>query len=352
MPQSVAAGFDTGRLKVVPAGNANAVTDSGLGRKGLLHAWFALHIRSLLARKPMIATNQNTVLAVGLMLAAMAIVPLIDVFAKYLAEDGVPILQLVWGRFAFGMLFTLPFAMCIGGSGVFRPSLPHLQAGRAFFLLLGTLFFFWALKFLPIADTLAIYFVQPILVTALSPIILRENVGIRRWATVVAGFIGVLIIIRPGFTEFNLGSLLALGAGTASACYILLTRHMTGSVNPMVTTFQTSLLGTLALTAALPFVWSPIDAGQWAMLAGLGLFAIIGHYFITRAYDLGEASLLSPLAYTEMVTSVLCGWYFFGDFPDNYTFAGVSILIACAIYISVRERKRAIPLTKPLRPAS
>jgi drug/metabolite transporter (DMT)-like permease len=280
----------------------------------------------------------NSTKAIVIMLIGMAIIPMIDVFAKFMGQQGVPIVQLVWARFFFGALFTLPFAMHINGTSIFRPSHPVHQSMRAALLILGTILFFWALKFLPIADTLAIYFVQPILVTALSPLILGEHVGPHRWATVAAGFVGVLIIIRPGFQEFNLGMLLALGAGLCSACYLLLTRHLTGSVNAMVTTFQTSMLGAVALTAVMPFIWFPVDGSQWSMLVGIGFFAIVGHYCITKAYDLGEASLLSPLGYTEMITAVLCGWYFFGDFPDAWTFVGVTILMGCAIYISVRER--------------
>ena len=292
-------------------------------------------------RQPAVTSSApNPLKAIGLILVAMAILPLIDVCAKFLGQQGVPVVELVWGRFFFGALFTLPFALRVEGANALLPSHPYLQTGRAALLILGTVFFFWALKFLPIADTLAIYFVQPILVTALSPLLLGEHVGMRRWASVAAGFVGVLIIIRPGFAEFNLGSLLALGSGTSSACYILLTRHMTGSVNAMITTFQTNLIGAVALTASLPFFWQGVSPNQWLMLAALGFFAIIGHYCITRAYDLGEASLLSPLGYTEMINAVFCGWYFFGDFQDRYTFIGVSILIACAIYISVRERKR------------
>jgi drug/metabolite transporter (DMT)-like permease len=193
---------------------------------------------------------------------------------------------------------------------------------------------------LPIADTLAIYFVAPILVTALSPIVLKERVGLHRWACVLLGFIGVLIIIRPGFQAFNIGMVFALGAGFCSACYILLTRHLTGSVDAMIMTFQTSAIGAAALTLAMPVVWTAPDVNQWLMLASIGFFAIVGHYFITRAYDHGEASLVSPLSYLEMVTAVLLGWYFFNDFPDAWTFVGVAMLIGCAIYISIREKRQ------------
>ena len=287
----------------------------------------------------------NTSKAVACMAFAMAVIPVIDVFAKFLGQQDFPILQLVWARFFFGALFTLPFAWKVEQAAIVRPTHPLHQSARAALLILGTCFFFWALKFLPIADTLAIYFIQPILVTALSPLILKEHVGPHRWACVFFGFIGVLIIIRPGFQEFNIGMLLALGAGFCSAFYLLLTRSLTGSVNAMVTTFQTSAIGAIALSVAMPFMWTAPDVNQWLMLVGIGFFAIVGHYFITLAYDMGEASLISPLGYLEMITAVLLGWYFFDNFPDGWTFVGVAILIASAIYISMRERLKAKAVT-------
>lgn len=221
---------------------------------------------------------------------------------------------------------------------------PFFNALRAALLIAGTICFFMALHTLSIADTLAIYFVQPILITALSPLLLREKVGIRRWITVAIGFIGVLIIIRPGLVAFNIGSVFALASGTASALYIIVTRHLTGKANAMVTTFQSSVIGAAGLTLAAPLYWLPVTNQQWLLLILLGAIAIAGHYLITKAYDYAEASLLSPFNYTEMIMAVVAGWYFFGDFPDNWTFTGVAILIACAIYISVRERKRGITI--------
>jgi drug/metabolite transporter (DMT)-like permease len=292
--------------------------------------------------------KNNTPKAIALILAAMAILPIIDVFAKFLGQQNIPVVQMVWARFFFGAIFTLPLALKVGGPEIFTPTHPLHQSGRAAFLILGTIFFFWSLKYLPIADTLAIYFVQPILVTALSPFLLGEKVGIRRWVTVALGFIGVLIIIRPGLKELNLGVFLAFGAGLCSASYLLLTRRMTGSVNAMVTSFQTSFIGAIPLTLALPFLWVSITTVQFAMLLGIGFIAILGHYMITRAYDLAEASLLSPLGYTEMINAVICGYVFFGDFPDAWTFVGVTILIGCAFYISMRERHtKIIQTVKP-----
>ncbi len=273
------------------------------------------------------------------MLGAMAILPGIDVIAKILGQAGLPILQIVWARMIFGTLMALPFAWAWTGPRGLVPDRPGLHLGRALLLMAATFFFFSSLKLLPIADALAIFFVQPLVLTALSPFVLGEHVGPRRWSAVFVGFVGTLIIIRPGLTAFNPGSLMALAAGTSLALYFLVTRRISGQAPAMVTTFHTNLMGTLLISLAVAFVWHPPTGGEWLMFAALGLIAGFGHYLIVRAYDFAEASLLAPLAYTEMVTSVALGWWFFGDFPDGWTFLGVAILIGCAIYISVRERK-------------
>ncbi len=280
----------------------------------------------------------QTLIGVALMLGAMAVLPGIDVIAKLLGQAGMPVAQIVWARMLFGALMALPFALRHQGARGLWPDRPVLHTLRASMLMLATFCFFSSLKFLPIADALAIFFVQPLVLTALSPLILGEQVGPRRWAAVAVGFIGTLIIIRPGMGTMNPGSLLALAAGTCLALYFLMTRRISGSAPAMVTTFYTNMMGTLIASVIAAFVWKAPLPSEWAMFMALGLIAGFGHYLITRAYDFAEASLLAPLAYTEMVTSVMLGWWFFGDFPDGWTFVGVGILISCAIYISVRER--------------
>jgi drug/metabolite transporter (DMT)-like permease len=290
--------------------------------------------------------HPRTLTGVVLMLAAMAVLPGIDVIAKLLGQAGMPVAQIVWARMLFGALMALPFALRHQGARGLWPDRPAFHMLRAAMLMLATFCFFSSLKFLPIADALAIFFVQPLVLTALSPVILGERVGPRRWAAVAVGFVGTLIIIRPGLGTMNPGSLLALAAGTCLALYFLMTRRISGSAPAMVTTFYTNLMGTLIASVIAVFVWKSPLPSEWALFVALGLIAGFGHYLITRAYDFAEASLLAPLAYTEMVTSVLLGWWFFGDFPDRWTFIGVAILISCAIYISVRERarKEAVPI--------
>jgi len=277
-------------------------------------------------------------IGVGLMLLAMAVLPGIDVIAKYLGQHGMPVLQIVWARLTFGAIMTLPLALPHTGVRGLLPNRPWYHLLRASLLILATFCFFWSLKFLPIADAQAIFFVQPLVVTALSPLVLGEQVGRRRWIAVCVGFVGTLIIIRPGFGTMNPGALLALAAGTSLALYFLMTRRISGENKAIVTTFHTNLLGAAITCALVPLVWVTPTASDWVLFVSLAAIANIGHYCIVRAYDHAEASLLAPLAYTEMITSVLMGYLSFGDFPDGWTFLGVGILISCAIYISMRER--------------
>lgn len=286
---------------------------------------------------------KHPIFGVGLMLGAMAVLPGIDVIAKMLGQQGLPVLQIVWARLALGAVLTLPFALKITGPRGLWPARPVYHLIRAAFLVAATFCFFLSLHWLPIADALAIFFVQPLIVTLLSALILREQVGPRRLIAVAVGFIGTMIIIRPGLVEVNPGSWLALAAGLFLACYFVMTRAISGQAHAMVTTFQTSLLGGLILSVAVWFVWVPPSPAQWALFVALACIATFGHLMIVRAYDHAEASLLAPLAYTEMVTSVILGWFFFGDFPDFWTFVGVGVLISCALYISMRERAAGKP---------
>lgn len=275
---------------------------------------------------------------IGLMLAAMAILPFIDVLAKKLGQAGMPILIVVWARALFGGLMTLPFALKAVGARAFLPARPLHHLARAILLFGATFLFFQALKHLPIADALAIFFVNPLVIVILSALVLREKVGPRRWAAVAVGFIGTLIIIRPGLVAVNPGTLYALGAGVALGAYFVMTRHIAGAANAMVLTFQTSAIGAVLMTFALPFLWQMPTPTQWVMLASLGVIATLGHVLITKAYEHGEASLLAPLAFTEIIMAIAVGWWFFADLPDRWTLLGVSILVASAVYISFRER--------------
>lgn len=283
----------------------------------------------------------HPLLGIGLLLCAMAVLPFLDVCAKILGRQGIPVVEIVWARMLFGALISLPFAARLVGWRGLTPDRPIFHAFRAVFLMAATGFFFWGLHYLSIADTLAIFFIEPLVITALSPVVLGETVGLKRWIAVLIGFIGTLIIIRPGLQAFNPGVLMALASGTSIAIYLLMTRRIAGRQPAMVTTFHTNALGSIFATIAVVTLWVPPLPAQWSLMLLLAAIAVAGHYLIVRAYDYAEASLLAPLAYTEIIMATFAGWWFFGDFPDRWTFLGVGILIACAIYISLTERNRA-----------
>ena len=277
------------------------------------------------------------------MLAAMIVIPFLDVAAKFLGQQNMPVLESVWARFFIGVFMNVPLVLKGRPLSILKPDMPVMHTVRAALVIASTAFFFLALAYLPIADTLAIYFIQPLAVTLLSPVILKEHVGTRRWIAVVIGFIGTLIIIRPGFQNLNPGVLLALLSGTTSAIYVILTRKIAGRAEPMVTMFHTNMAGAIIMTLVVPFVWVTPTLEQWGLFFVIAFVAFIGHYLVIAAYHYAEASLLAPLAYAEMIMAVVWGWWFFSDLPDRWTFTGVGILIACAIYISYRERLRGIP---------
>ncbi len=160
----------------------------------------------------------------------------------------------------------------------------------------------------------------------------------RRWTAVIIGFIGSLVVIRPGFVELNLASFAALGTGVMYGFYLLITRKLSTSDNPLLTLLLTGLTGAVIISFAMPFVWVQPTLNQWYLMGSIGVFAIIGHLFLILSLKYADASKLAPFSYFEIITNIIIGYYFFSNFPDNWTFLGLFIIICSGIYISRRER--------------
>ncbi|MDE2384307.1 MAG: DMT family transporter [Alphaproteobacteria bacterium] len=292
------------------------------------------------------ARHPKALLGIALMLLAMLTFPFLDVLAKKLGQQGLPAMEATWARTFLGSLLCVPLLLATEGSKVLRPRDNGLNAARGLAIVLTTFFFFSALRFQSVADTLSIYFIQPILVMALAPLLLREKISWHRWAAVFAGFLGVLIIIRPGLVAFNPGTVLSLGSGLAAAAVVLLSRKLAGGSSALANTFYSSLYGAALASLVMLWQWHSPTPTQWAMMFGIGALGIICNFLIIKAFEWCEASLLAPFGYAEMINAVTAGWFFFGDFPDAWTFVGLAILIGAALFVSQREH-RAAPEESP-----
>ena len=259
-----------------------------------------------------------------------------DGFAKYLSTD-MPVLQITWARYFFTVVFTLPVMMIFYRNQLVWTDKPKLQLIRGIILLTANICFFYAISVISLAKALTLAFVAPLIVTAFSPFFLGEKVGVRRWTAVIIGFIGSLVVIRPGFVEINLASFAALGTGIMYGFYLIITRKLSTSDNPLLTLLLTGSVGLVIISILMPFIWVKPSVSQWSMMASIGLFACIGHLFLILSLKYADASKLAPFSYFEIITNILIGYYFFNDFPDNWTFLGLFIIVFSGLYISRRE---------------
>jgi len=202
---------------------------------------------------------------------------------------------------------------------------------------------------MPLADALALIFVSPLLVTALSPWVLGESVGPRRKLAVLVGFLGALLIIRPGVGAIQWPALLALGAGVVFGLYLLTTRRLAGSAPPLVTLTYSAAAGALIMSFVAPVVWVVPSLTDLAGMVMLGAIAAGGHFLLIKSFDFAPASLLAPFTYSEIIMTTLLGFVFFGDFPDSWTWAGIAVIIGSGVYISLRERVRGARPSAPTK---
>ena len=273
-----------------------------------------------------------------LMLVAVSLLPIMDAIAKDLGER-YPVMQVTWGRYVFTLACILPQLLWRYRDQLLDIPQPALQLVRGLAQVLATFLFFLTLTFLPLADTVALAFMYPLIVTALAPFVLGESVGWRRYAAVVLGFIGALVIIRPGFEVFQPASIFGLGIGFAFAVYILLTRKLRGRTPPLVTLGWVAAIGVVTTSLLVPFVFEPMAWADWLGLALIGLLGAMAHQCIIRGFEMAPASVLSPLGYAEILMAVLIGYLWFGDFPDGFTWAGIFIIAGAGLYVGWRERR-------------
>jgi drug/metabolite transporter (DMT)-like permease len=274
-----------------------------------------------------------------LMVFAMLVIPINDGIAKALTAR-YPVAEIVWFRYTFHFLLLLPLIVPRHGWGSLIPARGLWHVARGAFTVACTFFFFLSLAKMPMANTLALIFAYPLIVTALSPWVLKEKVGLKRWLAVIAGMAGTAIIVRPGTDVFQWWSLLGLAAALCNALYWVITRKVTGSAPPLVGAAYAALFGAVVVPFVLPLGWVMPTLVDVALLGVMGAIAAGYHILMVKALDYTPASTLAPFAYTEMINATTIGYFVFGDFPDTWTWVGIAIVISAGIYISLRERRK------------
>lgn len=269
----------------------------------------------------------------------------LDTMAKLMTETLDP-LQVVWGRYVFSVLL-LPLLM--GPRRAFvslKTRRPWLQLLRSALLVSTTFTFFTAIKYIPLADAIAIGFVSPLLGTALAIPILGERVGVRRWSAIAVGFVGVMIVLRPGFEERHWAYFLPLVVAMLMATYNIATRIVVRYDSADTSLAYTNVMGALAATIAVclvPGVWQMPAAVDWGMMVAVGAFGSIGHFMLIKAYRYAPVSTLAPFTFSHIVLAVAAGWAVFGDWPDDLTLLGAMIVAGAGIYVFRREAVLARP---------
>ena len=277
--------------------------------------------------------------AIILNLSAWIVLPFMDTIAKYLSSE-ISFFQITWARYFFTVFWTLPLMFFFFRKNLKWSENPKLQILRGITLLSANICFFYSISIISMAKALTLAFIAPLVTTALSTIILGENVGIKRWSAVIVGFLGSLVVIRPGLIEFNLATLAALGTGFFYGVYLIITRKLHTVDNPLLTLLITGVVGAIISSLFVPIIWINLSQSQWLWLALMGIFACLGHLLLIYSLRYADASKLAPFGYFEIVTTIILGYYFFQDFPDIWTFTGLFIIIISGIYVFKREIKK------------
>jgi drug/metabolite transporter (DMT)-like permease len=285
-----------------------------------------------------LAANRRGIIAMS---AAMSVFIVNDMLIK-IASETMPASQVIGIR---GLMASLWIGMVMLATTPVRElrwlGEPHLL-GRCVLDIIGTFTYIWALFALPIATATAINMSTPIFITVMAVLWLRESVGWRRWSAVAAGFLGVLLIVRPSPEGLNWWALLAFGATGLHAFRDIYTRRISGEVPSIVITFANALsVGLFGCAMAAIDDWRPMGWREWALLGGASLFLAIGYHLVVMAMRAGEASVIGAFRYSGLVWAVIIGWAVWGHIPDGLTWAGMVLLVGAGLYIVHRERLRA-----------
>lgn len=275
---------------------------------------------------------------IALILVTLLLFVSMDTLVKDLVRRN-PAPVLIWLRFLVHMLVAAGIMLAVPRlRPLIRSKAPVRQLVRSTLLLTTTTTFFFGLVFLKLADLVILTQAAPLMVVALSVLLLGEKVGPRRWAGVLVGFAGIVIILKPGF-GFEWASLFGLASAVIYAIYQIMTRSLSTADHTMTTFFYTASVGAVVMAAVAPFFWQTPTLTDALLFALPGVFGGCGHLLLIMAFARSEASLLAPYFYTVIIWATLLGWAIFGEVPDVFTFIGAGLIVAAGFYVWHRERR-------------
>ncbi len=285
--------------------------------------------------------SDNLAAGIGWMLATMCLFTSMDTVAKYLTLS-FDIEQVVWARFTFHMLFLVIWLRHRLFNLFITPNW-KLQLARSACLLLTTTLFFNGLRTTPIATASTIMFLSPVLVTVLAIPLLGEQVGIRRWLGITIGFLGAMVIIRPGANGggVEIGHLYLMGAAFSNAFYQIATRQVRATDDSMTSLLYSGLVGAILMSIIVPTQWTHPDAWGWGLFIVMGLLGAVSHFCLIRAFNSAEASAIVPFSYSSLLWATLFGFLIFDTLPDHWTLIGAALIVSSGLYIFHREQLRA-----------
>mgnify|MGYP001436434759 CR=1 FL=1 len=293
------------------------------------------------------ANSDKNLVGIGLMIGFCFIAPVLDVFAK-LAADEIPIAQITAVRFIGQALIMFLLIIILKRPVTVSIKLLLPLFYRALCLITATYCFFFAIRTMPIADAVAIVFIEPFILLLIGRFFLKEVVGIRRLSACATGFIGVMMVIKPSFMNFGIIALYPLGTAVSFALYMISTRRLSKHLDPIRIQSHTALCGTILCTPIL-FFGNLVDINFlelvmprdifWVWLLGVAVFGTISHLFISYALKFASSTILAPLHYLEIISAVFFGFLIFGDIPNITTIFGMFLIILSGVYIFFREQK-------------
>lgn len=286
--------------------------------------------------------------------AATACFGALDTTVKWIGA-AVPLVMAMWARYLFQALVMGAVLVPRRGKALLRTRHPWLQALRGLLLAASSSIAFISLQSMPVGEFTAIVMLTPLVITVIAAVSFGERVSLLRWLLVVGGFVGAVIVIRPGADDFNLAMLLPLALVGLNAAFQLLTSKLARDEDPATIHFYTGIVATLAASTALPFGWQPPEAAWiWGVLLLLGVFSTLGHYFLIVGYGHAHASTLTPFLYMQIVFATFGGWLVFSHWPDRWAVLGIVMIIGCGAlgtWLTQREQRearRAAPIDSTL----